>query len=91
MTNRKAGYYWVKDGLGWESLRWSGCVWDGHINDGDLQEVGQRIPEPDEPWQCVPVEPDEAMIEAALDAYAPFGDMRLAIQAAIVHAPKPED
>jgi len=44
-----------------------------------------------EGWQCAPVEPTDEMEEAALDAHMPFGDMKLAIQAAIVHAPKPED
>jgi len=40
-------------------------------------------------WKCVPVEPTDEMEEVALDAHMPFGDMKLAIQAAIVHAPKP--
>lgn len=87
MTNRKAGYYWVKDGLGWEPLRWSGCVWDGHLNDGDLEEVGHRIPEPDEPWQCVPVEATDEMVEAGymkIDLKQKWGVM-------LATAPKPEN
>ena len=42
-------------------------------------------------WQCAPIEPTDEMEEAALDAYTPFGDMKLAILAAVIHAPKPED
>ena len=44
-----------------------------------------------EGWQCVPVEPTNEMVGAASEAYMPFGDMALAIQSAIVHAPKPGD
>lgn len=39
-------------------------------------------------WQCVPIEPTEEMVDAASEAYMPFGDMALAIQAAIVYAPE---
>ena len=41
-----------------------------------------------EGYKCVPVEPTEAMVDAASEAYMPFGDMALAIQAAIVYAPQ---
>jgi len=51
----------------------------------DLWEAWQaRCPEG---WKCVPIEPTEEMIDAASEAYMPFGDMALAIQAAIVYAP----
>jgi|TARA_R100000084_G_scaffold97923_2_gene51969 hypothetical protein len=40
-----------------------------------------------EGWQCVPVEPTTEMVDAASEMYMPFGDMALAIQAAIVYAP----
>ena len=39
-------------------------------------------------WQCVPVEPTDEMVDAASELYMPFGDMALAIQAAIVYAPE---
>jgi len=41
-----------------------------------------------EGWQVVPVEPTDEMVDAASEAYMPFGDMVLAIQAAIVYAPE---
>lgn len=40
-----------------------------------------------EGYKCVPVEPTEEMVDAASATYIPFGDMALAIQAAIVYAP----
>jgi hypothetical protein len=42
-------------------------------------------------YKCVPVEPTDEMVDAASEAYMPFGDMALAIQAAIVYAPGGED
>lgn len=39
-------------------------------------------------WKLVPIEPTEAMIDAASDAYMPFGDMDLAIRCAILAAPE---
>nr|WP_289108735.1 hypothetical protein [uncultured Halomonas sp.] len=38
-------------------------------------------------WRCVPIEPTEEMVDAASEMYMPFGDMAIAIQAAIVYAP----
>jgi hypothetical protein len=37
----------------------------------------------------VPVEPTPEMVDAAQEAYMPFGDMQLAIQLAIAAAPQP--
>ena len=37
--------------------------------------------------KVVPVEPTEAMVDAASELYMPFGDMRAAIHAAVVYAP----
>lgn len=44
-----------------------------------------------EGWKLVPVEPTDEMVEAALDAHMPFGDMKLAIASANLSAPKPSD
>ena len=38
-------------------------------------------------YKIVPVEPTPEMVEAAEDAYMPFGDMELAIQMALLAAP----
>ena len=43
-----------------------------------------------EGWKCVPVEPTDEMVDAASEMYMPFGDMAMAIQAAIVYAPEGE-
>jgi len=40
-------------------------------------------------YALVPVEPTDAMVDAAQEAYMPFGDMQLAIQLAIAAAPQP--
>ena len=42
-----------------------------------------------EGWRLVPVEPTPEMVDAAQEAYMPFGDMQLAIQLAIAAAPQP--
>jgi hypothetical protein len=43
---------------------------------------------PPEGFVLVPVEPTQRMVNAADDAYMPFGDMELAIQAAISSRPE---
>lgn len=40
-------------------------------------------------YSLVPVEPSAEMVDAAQEAYMPFGDMQLAIQLAIAAAPQP--
>jgi hypothetical protein len=40
-------------------------------------------------YALVPVEPSAEMVDAAQEAYMPFGDMQLAIQLAIAAAPQP--
>lgn len=40
-------------------------------------------------YALVPVEPTPEMVDAAQEAYRPFGDMQLAIQLAIAAAPQP--
>ena len=50
-----------------------------------LEQAARRDP-------AVPVTPvTDAMIEAANEAYCPFGDMHLAIQAALAAAPQPPE
>ena len=39
-------------------------------------------------YKLVPMEPTPAMVQAAEEAYMPFGDMELAIQMAILEAPE---
>lgn len=62
---------------------------DGEYTQDHAQSLWQawkaRCPEG---WQCVPVEPTTEMVDAASEAYMPFGDMALAIQAAIAYAPE---
>lgn len=57
MTNRKLGWYWVKFDVdeknGWECAEWNGATWEATCADYDwpeymVEEVGQRIPTPDE-------------------------------------------
>lgn len=43
---------------------------------------------PAEGYVLVPVEPTEAMVNAATEAYMPFGDMEFAIQSAISARPE---
>lgn len=43
-----------------------------------------------EGYVLVPIEPTEKMIDAAADAYMPFGDMDLAIRLAILAAQESE-
>lgn len=40
-------------------------------------------------YALVPVEPTPEMVDAAQEAYMPFGDMQIAIQLAIAAAPQP--
>ena len=47
-----------------------------------------RLLTPPEGYVLVPLEPTEAMINAAEEAHMPFGDMWLAIQAAISERPE---
>ena len=41
-------------------------------------------------WKLVPIPPTDDMIDAAEDAYLPFGDMHFAITSAILAAPEPK-
>src|SRR5690606_25709025 len=48
-----------------------------------------RIQDVSHGWKAVLVEPNSEMVDAAADAYMPFGDMELAIRCAILAAPQP--
>ncbi len=73
MSERQAGYYWVRHWQfhGWhigEKTLGGGWLLTGMAmpyDDDDMEAIGQRIPTPDEPWQCVPVEPARAMLDAS--------------------------
>ena len=87
---RKPGWYWVKFGKGndWECKRLvSSGYWASHdgVMETEPSEVGPRIPTPDEPWQCVPVEPTAAMMRALWQA-EPFDRY----EAMLAAAPTPE-
>lgn len=57
-----------------------------HFARAVLAKWGQPVPA----WYAlVPVEPSAEMVDAAQEAYMPFGDMQLAIQLAIAAAPQP--
>lgn len=67
--SRDAGWYWVRvcEGGAWGCFNWNGSKWkdsDGLYDDALFDVVGPRIPTPDEPWQCVPKEPNSAMLAA---------------------------
>lgn len=97
MNERKAGWYWVKTDYQseWEAAQFDGDDW--HVTGADqkwdesmLDEIGSRIPTPDEPWATVPVQPDESMIDAAFWAWGST-DVRSVYIDMISSAPKPED
>ena len=95
---RKPGWYWVKFGKGndWECKRLvSNGYWASHdgVMETEPSEIGPRIPTPDDPWQCVPVETTYEMGEASgcigyfgKSAYDQAQDMWSAMLAA---APRP--
>ncbi len=66
----------------WGCFFWNGVQWRGESGaypDEMFNVVGPRIPAPDEPWQCVPVEPTDYMLFKAetaamnkdVDTYSP--------------------
>ena len=80
MSERKAGWYWVKLRHGeWVPCEWlpdadypddAECWVDaplspmGYARDEQFEQIGPRIPTPDEPWKCVPVQPTRKMRQA---------------------------
>ncbi|WP_306168798.1 hypothetical protein [Halomonas sp. MMSF_3323] len=63
--SRQAGWYWVKEHSyeNWVAWHWNGVDFAG-VDEDCFAEIGPRIPTPDEPWQCVPVEPTREMAES---------------------------
>lgn len=63
MSERKYGNYHVLHGAfdGWQVAEYCEDGWlvtgiQDAMTEGDFEEIGPRIPTPDEPWQMVPVE-----------------------------------
>lgn len=60
MSERREGWYWVKMHCGlWTVAQLCEGVYvsvDGEWDDENDMIIGPRIPDPDEPWQCVPTE-----------------------------------
>lgn len=99
---REPGWYWVKP--------CANCQWEpAMLEDGffeldrdlykpsALEEIGPRIPLPDEPWQMVPKRPNQDMIDAfnnvQMKPYTPHAEVmyrgKHAYQAMLAAAPKP--
>lgn len=62
MSERKEGWYWVQYAGQWIVSEFDGLEFT--LDHGPIERVGPRIPTPDEPWQCVPKEPTEGMVNA---------------------------
>lgn len=91
MSYRKEGWYFARhvDSDTWEVVHYKNGSYLGilvlEFQDGDEDYiVGDRIPTPGEPWQCVPVEMTPKMGEA-VKGYNRFIDWEEALAA----APKP--
>lgn len=61
-----------------------------HIEVLEARLAAQRAPLPSD-WKPAPINPTPEMVEAAAEAYMPFGDMELAVQMAIQAAPQPPE
>ena len=74
---RKAGWYWAMIDGEWAPMCWDGETWKYvGARQNAITDVAARIPAPDEPWQCVPVEPTPDMIFALDAGRAAYGSMR---------------
>ncbi|MDV6318754.1 hypothetical protein [Chromohalobacter sp. HP20-39] len=101
MSEREAGWYWVKtpDGedccarydaerkkRGVKPWLFAGMSFD----DDTWTEIGPRIPAPDEPWQCVPVEQTDRMYKLMYwHMVSCGGSLRDLWKEALAAAPKP--
>ena len=95
MSSRSNGLYWckIKQSEEWSAIEWAEGKWVVGLIDcqADVVQVGPRIPTPDEPWQCVPIEPTMKMRQSAgLGAHQELR-MWKAWDAMLSTAPKPED
>ena len=101
MSDRKEGWYWVRFCADWECAKWTGEGWRrGNVTslarDSAFEEIGNRIPTPDEMegWQVVPKEPTGPMYAALKNQDHAGGidfDALLKWSAALRAAPKPGD
>lgn len=101
---RQAGWYWVllSESLSRRAAQWE---WDAarhehgkwflsgsaiHLPEGVIHTVGPRIPTPDEPWQTVPVNPTQEMLESTGDVSAEaYSGMLGAWTIMLANAPNP--
>lgn len=96
MSERKEGWYHVKVGDYWTCAYWHGKGWTvlgvNQCSDKYFDEIGQRIPSPEEPWVTVPVEPTQEMQNAGSVArYHERKDCKGVYHAMTSAAPKPGD
>nr|WP_163503585.1 hypothetical protein [Halomonas socia] len=93
MSNREAGYYWTKVDGEWEPAFHQGDgdwrIFGGWAEDDWFEEIGPRIPAPDEPWQAVPKEPTTEMSCAAVDTFREMLSAPSIYAAMLATAPKP--
>lgn len=98
---REAGWYWVKVTAKWEPAYFDGLEFT--LDHGPIAKLGPRIPTPDEPWQCVPKDPNSDQVDAGCEATGEcerLGECHLecdcssvpkVYRAMLSAAPKPED
>lgn len=75
MSKRQLGWYWIRfnpgerweiaewDGIGWGGMDWCIIYYDPKRPEATPDEIGPRIPTPDEPWQTVPNEANADMMD----------------------------
>lgn len=79
---RQPGWYWVRrPGTDWEPAEWAirtvghchyvhwDMLWSDTGTDEDIEEVGPRIPAPDEHFVIAPESPSLTMIQAGCEAH----------------------
>lgn len=95
MSERQAGYYWTKVDGEWEPAFHQGDgdwrIYGGWAEDDWFEEIGARIPEPDEPWQAVPVDLTEAMDAACDVEWREADEWADLYRAMLAAAPSPGD
>ncbi|WP_129141482.1 hypothetical protein [Modicisalibacter coralii] len=99
MSERVAGYYWTRVDGEWEPAFHQGDgdwrIFGGWADDDWFEEIGDRIPEPDEEgWHCVPEtfspsvvgEIVDEVFDGAIEDDAVIYDV---IESFIKHSPRP--
>ncbi|MBY5943087.1 hypothetical protein KUW00_19615 [Halomonas sp. DP5N14-9] len=86
--SRQAGWYWVKEHSyeNWAAWHWNGVDFAG-VDEDCFAVIGPRIPSPDEPWQCVPVEATADMLDVLTLGHLVTAPRRW--REALAAAPKP--